>query len=259
MKLEGSGLEIPLAVLKDVSSDISVNLFLASEIPPGTGLGSSASVCVGILKTLTTYLGQPISQYDLAERAFRITRDGLGTAYVGRQDEYACAFGGLNFISFERDGSTRVEPIKIESGVMQDLQRNLMLFFTGSSRHSGTILEEQEASTRAHTGAAVEALHEIRELADRMRVALEAGKSQRLWWSARRRLAGEKESFGQDLQFTNRPLLRVGSTVMVPQAERSLGRVVGDFFFCTVRPGCQRCGAQWSHGGMSVQEDGLRV
>jgi D-glycero-alpha-D-manno-heptose-7-phosphate kinase len=174
MKLEGSGLEIPLAVLKDVASDISVNLFLASEIPPGTGLGSSASVCVGILKTLTTYFDRPLSQYDLAERAFHITRNGLGR-HVGRQDEYACAFGGLNFITFERDGSTRVEPVKIDRGLMQDLQSNLMLFFTGSARHSGTILEEQEASTRAHKGTAVEALHEVRELADRMRVLLEGG------------------------------------------------------------------------------------
>ncbi|HEY6766983.1 MAG TPA: hypothetical protein VI386_19665 [Candidatus Sulfotelmatobacter sp.] len=174
MKLEGSGLEIPLAVLKDVSSDISVDLFLASEIPPGTGLGSSASVCVGILKTLTTYLDRPLSQYDLADRAFHITRDALGR-HVGRQDEYACAFGGLNFITFERDGLTRVEPIKMDARLMQELQSNLMLFFTGSARHSWTILEEQEESTRAHKGAAVEALHEVRSLADRMRAALESG------------------------------------------------------------------------------------
>jgi D-glycero-alpha-D-manno-heptose-7-phosphate kinase len=79
----------------------------------------------------------------------------------------------LNFITFERDGSTRVEPLKIETGLMQGLQSNLMLFFTGSAHHSWTILEEQEESTRAHKGVAVEALHEVRSLADRMRVALE--------------------------------------------------------------------------------------
>jgi len=173
MKLEGSGLEIPLAVLKDVSSDISVDLFLASEIPPGTGLGSSASVCVGILKTLTAYLDRPLSQYDLAERAFRITRDALGR-HVGRQDEYACAFGGLNFMTFERDGTTRVEPVKMEPGLMRDLQSNLMLFFTGSAHHSWTILAEQEESTRVGKGIAVEALHEVRALADHMRTALES-------------------------------------------------------------------------------------
>jgi len=174
MKLDGSGLAIPLAVLKGLSSDVSVDLFLASEIPPGTGLGSSASVCVGILKTLTTYLDQPLSPYDVADRAFHITRDTL-KRHVGRQDEYACAFGGLNFISFARDGSTRVEPLTLETGLMKDLQSNLMLFFTGSARDSWTILEEQEKSTLARKGVALESLHKVRALADRMREALEHG------------------------------------------------------------------------------------
>lgn len=174
MKLEGSGLEIPLAVLKDLSTGVSVDLFLASEIPPGTGLGSSASVCVGILKTLTTYLNRPLSTYALADRAFHITRDTLGR-HAGKQDEYACAFGGLNFIRFDRDGSTTVEALKLDRSIMNDLQNRLMLFFTGSARYSDTILEQQEKSTRAHTGTAIEALHKIRILADSMRTALEGG------------------------------------------------------------------------------------
>src|SRR6201987_2289263 len=70
MDVRGNALEIPLAVLKEFGQDVSVNLFLASEIPPGTGLGSSASVCVNILKTLSSYLQRPISKYDLAERSF---------------------------------------------------------------------------------------------------------------------------------------------------------------------------------------------
>jgi D-glycero-alpha-D-manno-heptose-7-phosphate kinase len=174
MKLEGSELEIPFAVLKDMSLDISLDLFLASEIPPGTGLGSSASVCVNILKTLTTYLDRPLSRYELAERAFHIARNVLSRT-VGKQDEYASAFGGLNFITFERDGSAHVEPIKIETGLMQNLQANLMLFFTGSAHHSWTILEEQEKLTRTHGSPAVEALHEVRSLAYRMRDSLERG------------------------------------------------------------------------------------
>src|SRR5207244_1272601 len=100
--VEGSGIEIPLAILKDLACDISVDLFLASEIPPGTGLGSSASVCVNVLKTLTSYLHTPLSKHELAERAFHIARDVLGH-HVGKQDEYAAAFGGLNFITFRRD------------------------------------------------------------------------------------------------------------------------------------------------------------
>jgi D-glycero-alpha-D-manno-heptose-7-phosphate kinase len=96
MSVKGNGLEIPLAVLKEVGRDVSVDMFLASEIPPGTGLGSSASVCVNILKALTTYLGCPLSKFDLAERSFHIARNVLGH-HIGKQDEFATAFGGLNF------------------------------------------------------------------------------------------------------------------------------------------------------------------
>src|SRR6202451_2560854 len=116
MDVKASGLEIPLAVLKDVQSDLSVDLFLASEIPPGTGLGSSASVCVNVLKTLTTYLRQPLSKYALAEGAFDMARNLLGRP-VGKQDEYAAAFGGLNFIEFNRDGTTHVEPVELEETI----------------------------------------------------------------------------------------------------------------------------------------------
>src|SRR6202162_5119588 len=123
--LEGSALEIPLAVLKEVNFDVAVDLFLASEIPPGTGLGSSASVCVNILKTLTTYLQRPLSKYELAERAFFVTRHLLGK-HVGKQDEYAAAFGGLNYISFHPDGTTEVEPVELSPAVLREFQSHLM-------------------------------------------------------------------------------------------------------------------------------------
>src|SRR5579864_6374211 len=194
MDIGGSALEIPLAVLKELNCDVAVDLFLASEIPPGTGLGSSASVCVNILKTLTTHLQQPISKLDLAERSFHIARHILGKQ-VGKQDEYAAAFGGLNFISFHPDGSTEVEPIDLNPSVLAELQRNLMLFFTGSSHHSWTILQEQESSSRTHTGSAIEALHEVKALGIRMRSALQQGDIRGLGtllhegWQAKRRIS----------------------------------------------------------------------
>lgn len=192
--LRGSSLEIPLAVLKEMNCDIAVDLFLASEIPPGTGLGSSASVCVNILKTLSTYLQQPISKYDLAERSFHIARHLLGK-HVGKQDEYAAAFGGLNFISFHSDGSTLVEPVDVNQAVLAELQNNLMLFFTGSAHHSWSILKEQESSTRNQTGSAVDALHEVKALGLRMRSALQQGDIRELGilmhegWQAKRRIS----------------------------------------------------------------------
>ncbi|MGB8064579.1 MAG: hypothetical protein WCF26_22010 [Candidatus Sulfotelmatobacter sp.] len=193
-KLRGSPLEIPLAVLKEMNCDIAVDLFLASEIPPGTGLGSSASVCVNILKTLSSYLQRPISKYDLAERSFHIARHLLGKP-VGKQDEYAAAFGGLNFISFHPDGSTLVEPIDLNPAVLTELQRNLMLFFTGSSHHSWTILQEQESSARNETGSALDALHEVKALGIRMRSALQKGDLKEIGtllhegWQAKRRIS----------------------------------------------------------------------
>jgi D-glycero-alpha-D-manno-heptose-7-phosphate kinase len=173
MDVKGSGLEIPLAVLKELGSDISVDLFLASEIPPGTGLGSSASVCVNMLKTITSYLQLHLSKHDLAERAFYVARNVLGR-HVGKQDEFAAAFGGLNYITFHRDGSSDVDPLNLSPDTMNELQANLMLFFTGSAHHSWTILEDQEKSTRSQSSPATKALHEVHRLAQEMRRTLEA-------------------------------------------------------------------------------------
>jgi D-glycero-alpha-D-manno-heptose-7-phosphate kinase len=161
-------------VLKELGREINVDLFLASEIPPGTGLGSSASVCVNVLKTLTSYLHMPLSKHDLAERAFHIARNVLNR-HVGKQDEYAAACGGLNFIEFMPDGAVRVQPIDPGPSVITELQNSLMLFFTGSAHHSWNILAEQEKSTAAGDSRPLEALHEIKELAYRMRDALKAG------------------------------------------------------------------------------------
>lgn len=171
MKTKGHKLELPLAVLTTLGHDISVNLFLASEIPPGTGLGSSAAVCVNLLKALKTYLRLPYSNYDIAEQAFFIARHVLGKP-VGKQDEYAASFGGLNFITIGTNGVTQVEPLNVAPEVKRELQQNLMLFFTGAAHDSWTILREQEKSSAE---SAVNTLHTMRSLAEQMRHALLAG------------------------------------------------------------------------------------
>jgi D-glycero-alpha-D-manno-heptose-7-phosphate kinase len=196
LQVHGNPLEIPLAVLKEMNCNVAMDLFLASEIPPGTGLGSSASVCVNVLKTLTTYLHQPLSKYDLAERAFHIARNVLGKN-VGKQDEYAAAFGGLNYFSFEANGNVTAEPIDVSSGILQELQAHLMLFFTGAAHNSWMILKEQEDSTRKGSGAAVEALHEVKALGEEMRDAVRSenlrrlGELLHLGWMAKRRVSSK--------------------------------------------------------------------
>src|SRR5580704_10031314 len=234
---QNSGLEIPLAVLKDLGADFSADLFLASEIPPGTGLGSSASVCVNLLKVLTTYLRCPSSKYDLAERAYSITRFGLGR-HVGKQDEYAAAFGGLNYIRFGRDGTVQVEPLHLEPGVLSALQSNLLLFFTGAAHHSWDILADQEESTRLPAGPAVEALHQVKEAAALMKEAL---------------LCGDLEHFGHLLDDAWQAKKRVSHRISSPridhlyQAARAHGALGGKitgaggggFLLLYSEPACQ--------------------
>ncbi len=196
MKFEGSDLEIPLAVLKHLGCNISVDLFLASEIPPGTGLGSSASVCVSVLKAVTSYLNIPLSRYELAEKAFYIATEMLKKP-VGKQDEYATAFGALNYITFYPDGNVEVEPLSISPEVMQEFSANLMLFFTGAAHNSWKILSIQNESTRQHTRPVVDALSEVKQAADKMRHALlcgslyEFGELLDSAWQSKKRISGE--------------------------------------------------------------------
>lgn len=171
IKNSGSALEIPLAVLKELGREVAVDLFLASEIPPGTGLGSSASVCVNVLQAMSAYLKTPLSKHELAEKAFHIAAEVLGKP-VGKQDEYAAAFGGLNFLSFAPDGATSVEPLPLAAKPVKALQEKLMLFFTGATRDSWVILQEQDAASRKPDGPAISALHRIRDFAECMRQAL---------------------------------------------------------------------------------------
>jgi D-glycero-alpha-D-manno-heptose-7-phosphate kinase len=196
MELKRSELAIPLAVIQDLGCNVSMDLFLASEIVAGTGLGSSASVCVGVLKALATYLDLPLSNYELAERAFHIARALLAKP-VGKQDEYAAAFGGLNFITFNADGSTYVEPIMLPRDCAQELEAGLMLFFTGAAHNSWQLLEEQEQSAKKDDGPAVESLHQIVDFARHMRRALmkadlhEFGDLLHQGWEAKKRISSK--------------------------------------------------------------------
>ncbi len=173
MELQGTELEIPFAVLKHFRPRIGANLFLASEVPPGTGLGSSASVCVGILKAFSTRLGREMSKKELAEAAFDIARNILRRP-VGKQDEYAAAFGGLNVFKFDAEG-TVVEPLALSPETLADLQQCLLLFFTGSSRDSSNILAAQDLSVQQRQDDVLDALTALKDLVVPMREALQAG------------------------------------------------------------------------------------
>ncbi len=118
-------------------------------------------------------VGEPLSRHDMADLACRIEIEKLAMP-IGKQDQYAAAFGGLNFFEFRPEG-VRVERLDLPGDSLHELERRLMLFFTGRWHDSGQILEEQKRASERDNGNVVEALHEIRELALTLRGDLTRG------------------------------------------------------------------------------------
>ncbi len=166
-------LALPKAVLHHFGIRRGINLFVASEVPPGTGLGSSSAAAVTLVRAISTLLEQPMTKQQVADLASYIEINKMGMP-IGKQDQYASAFGGLNMITFRSQGVT-VEPLRIAPAVRQTLERRLLLFFTGSSRVSTSILKHQRKSTRDQDDTVLQALHNIKRVACKMQACLEQG------------------------------------------------------------------------------------
>jgi D-glycero-alpha-D-manno-heptose-7-phosphate kinase len=148
-------------------------MFLASEIPPGTGLGSSSTVTVAIIKALSTAMNTYLGKEQLAELACYIEIEKLKQP-IGKQDQYAAAYGGLNWIEFTASGVC-VERLQLASEVTRRLERRLMLFFTGASRSASEILARQSASSQRQEPQVLQALHGVKAMAYDVRRAFERG------------------------------------------------------------------------------------
>jgi D-glycero-alpha-D-manno-heptose-7-phosphate kinase len=161
-------------VLKHFNVQRGLNLFMASEIPPGTGLGSSGAVTVNIINIINELERLKLSKEEIAELAYSIEYNELSMP-IGKQDEYAAAFGGVNFMQFNKDGTVDVEPLNIAREVRVRMEDDIMLFFTGRTRESSKILKSQDKSGREDSGKVVDALHRIKEIAFDVKKALEIG------------------------------------------------------------------------------------
>ena len=166
-------LRIPKAMLKHFGIKDGVMLQLKSDIPPGSGLGLSGAVATSLARCIGAYAGKELDKAQVADLATHIELTVLGRP-IGMQDQYASAFGGLNFMTFDASGTT-VEPISISRSRMEELRRHLMLFHTGSSRDSARILEGQRKATSQNDEAVIAALHAVKQTAYRMREILEGG------------------------------------------------------------------------------------
>lgn len=147
-----------------------VELASVSDIPAGTGLGSSSSFTVGLLNALLLHKGETADKGRLAEEACTIEIEKLGSP-IGKQDQYAAAFGGFNFIKFSEEGSVTVEPLSIKKETYAELQSNLLMLYVGNTRSANGILAEQKQNVNDDRNA--KSLLEMCRLAKEMKSVLE--------------------------------------------------------------------------------------
>ncbi len=153
-----------------------IEIVSVADIPSGTGLGTSGSFTVGLLRALTTWRREFESPDSLAHEACNIEIESLGRP-VGKQDQYIAAYGGLAVMEFQLDGGVSVTPLRISSETLAELESNLVMFFTGYSRDADLILAEQKRKTEANDESMIEGLHAIKQLGMETRVALESGNT----------------------------------------------------------------------------------
>lgn len=182
-------------VIRDLNCQpLSFKLITHVDAPPGSGLGSSSTLVATILGAFTEWLKLPLGENDIARMAYEIERQDLGLS-GGKQDQYSATFGGINFMEFLADDVVIVNPLRLSSSLINELAYSTVLYFTGASRLSDNIIDEQKRSVRDNHLAQIEAMHKIKEQAYLMKEALlkedlkEIGPILDFGWKNKRQMA----------------------------------------------------------------------
>jgi len=149
-----------------------------SDIPAGTGLGSSGSFTTALLRALHCLKRNSVPARELAEQACHIELEILGEP-IGKQDQYIAAIGGITCFTFQPDGQVQVEPLRLAPETMHTLEDNLILFFTGFTRSASEILKDQDSRSRQKDQGMLDNLHFIKEIAMESKAAMERGDLRR--------------------------------------------------------------------------------
>jgi len=171
-----------------------VEIISMADVPAGTGLGSSSCYLVGLLNGLHTLCRQPVSREQLAEEACHIEIEILEKP-IGKQDQYMAAFGGLTVLEIDRDGNVQVEEAGLASEVVEELERNILLFYTGQSRSTEDILAPQTKRLAAQDEQVTSGLDRIKDIGREILEELRRGNTHRFGellddhWRAKKRLS----------------------------------------------------------------------
>lgn len=168
-------------VVKDFNhgAPLSFELHTYVDAPPGSGLGSSSTLVVAILGAFVEWLKLPLGEYDIAHLAYDIERVDLDFA-GGKQDQYAATFGGYNFMEFLAEDNVIVNPLRIREKYLWELSNNILLYYTGTSRLSSTIIEAQSSNVSEKKEKSIEAMHKLKEQAFSMKEAILKGELDRI-------------------------------------------------------------------------------
>jgi D-glycero-alpha-D-manno-heptose-7-phosphate kinase len=145
------------------------------DAPAGSGLGTSSTLVVAIVGAFAEMLKLPLGEYDIAHYAYQIERKDLALA-GGKQDQYAATFGGVNYMEFYDNDKVIVNPLRIKSETLSELENNLVLFFTATSRDSASIIKEQQKNVNSGNTNSIEAMHQLKEQSRMMKEALLKGR-----------------------------------------------------------------------------------